>query len=155
MQWDFKRDPTEPPPPQKKHRQSSPRFVRPRGHQRTCATTDLVGGLENRDGSREEGQVSTDGTLSICVCVSLYTTDGPDHTYLSLSLSRARMAYSYMMSAGVCDILTCLSSHYRGCLLNESLNAHTFVYTLQPSARGADCSYARRGVTMLPSIYRV
>lgn len=66
-------------------------------HRCTCATTDLVGSSEERDGSLEEGQVSTDGDLS----ASYPATDGADHNYFFF-----HMPYSCIISVSVFTRLT-------------------------------------------------
>lgn len=91
-----------------KSTQALPGFVKTHRHTRTCATTDLVGSSEKRDGSLEEGQVSTDGALSVSLSLFLCHRWTQSHLFLS------HMPYSCIISVSVCARLTCLLSHKMG-----------------------------------------
>lgn len=124
-------------------------FVKTHRLARTCATTDLVGSSEEKDGSLEEGQVSTDGALSLSLCLSPSLSIFLCHRWTQSHLFLSHMPYSYIISVSVCERLTCLLWHKR---LNQPLHVHIFRAGLGYSRAHVATTVWRYGTFIYPSV---
>lgn len=85
----------------------------------------LLAGWMKWDGSLEEGQVSTDGALSLSLCLPFSPTDGPNHTYSSHACPVATQPVKKCTNVCVyvCTPMTLLS-HKRDALCIGFLTLH-------------------------------